>query len=165
MGRGTPSRATYGVSQPVQQMVTMSDGVQLAVDVYRPTLSSGANAPGRFPVILSQTPYGKRSVVTTQSMGQGMGGDGYYPYLVERGYIDVVADVRGSGSSGGDFSLFGPRERQDGVELADWAARLPGSTGRSRARRLVVRRAEPAVHRRAVRPALPGQGDRARDGR
>jgi putative CocE/NonD family hydrolase len=122
--------ASYGVSSPVQQMVTMSDGVQLAVDVYRPTLSSGANAPGSFPVILSQTPYGKRSVVTTQSMGQGMGGDGYYPYLVERGYIDVVADVRGSGSSDGDFSLFGPREMQDGVELADWAARLPGSTGR-----------------------------------
>ncbi len=119
----------YGVSQPVQQMVTMSDGVQLAVDVYRPTLSSGANAPGKFPVILSETPYGKRSAVTTMSMGQGMGGDGYYPYLVQRGYIDVVADVRGSGSSDGDFSLFGPRERQDGVELARWAASLPGSTG------------------------------------
>jgi hypothetical protein len=121
--------ANYGVSQPVQQMVKMSDGVQLAVDVYRPTLASGAPAPGRFPVILSVTPYGKRSVVTTQSMGQGMGGDGFYPYLVQRGYIDVVADVRGAGSSDGDFSLFGPRERQDGVELAEWAGRLPGSTG------------------------------------
>jgi hypothetical protein len=122
--------AAYGVSSPVQQMVTMSDGVQLAVDVYRPTLSGGANAPGRFPVILSQTPYAKRSAVTTQSGGQGLGGNGYYPYLVQRGYVDVVADVRGTGSSGGDFQLFGPREQQDGVELARWAARLPGSTGR-----------------------------------
>src|SRR5699024_7033624 len=103
--------------------------VQLAVDVYRPTLASGASAPGHFPVIMSETPYGKRSAVTTQSMGQGMGGDGYYPYLVQRGYIDVVADVRGAGSSDGDFSLFGPRERQDGVELARWAASLAGSTG------------------------------------
>ena len=122
--------ARYGVSKPVEHMVTMSDGVKLAADVYRPTLPSGAPAPGHFPVILSQTPYGKRSSVTTQSMGQGMGGDGFYPYLVERGYIDVVADVRGTGSSEGDFSLFGPRERQDGVELARWAAALPGSTGR-----------------------------------
>jgi uncharacterized protein len=122
--------ASFGVSQPTQYMVTMSDGVQLAADVYRPTLASGADAPGPFPVILSQTPYGKRSVLTTQSMGQGMGGDGYYPYLIERGYIDVVADVRGTGSSGGDFSLYGPREQQDGVELARWAARLPGSTGK-----------------------------------
>ncbi len=63
-------------------------------------------------------------------MGSGYGGDGYYPYLIERGYIDVVADVRGSGNSGGDFSLFGPREKQDGVELARWAARLPDSNGR-----------------------------------
>ncbi len=100
------------------------------MDVYRPTLSDGQTASGPFPVILSQTPYGKRSAVTMQSMGPGMGGDGYYPYLVERGYIDAVADVRGTGSSDGDFSLFGPREMRDGVELADWAARLPGSIGR-----------------------------------
>src|SRR5205823_14367122 len=88
-----PSR--YGVSKASQHLVTMSDGVQLAVDVYRPTLPSGAPAKGRFPVILSQTPYGKRSPVTTRSMGQGLGGDGFYPYLIKRGYIDVVADVRG----------------------------------------------------------------------
>jgi putative CocE/NonD family hydrolase len=111
-------------------MVTMSDGVQLAADVYVPTQPDGSPARGRFPVILSQTPYGKESAVTTQSMGPGFGGDGYYPYLVQRGYIDVVADVRGSGQSGGDFSLFGPREKQDGVELVRWASRLPGSTHR-----------------------------------
>jgi putative CocE/NonD family hydrolase len=122
--------ARYGVSAAVQHMVTMSDGVQLAADVYRPTLPSGAPARGPFPVILSITPYGKRSPVTLDSMGSGFGGDGYYPYLIQRGYIDVVADVRGAGNSGGDFSLFGPRERQDGVELVRWAARLTGSDGR-----------------------------------
>jgi hypothetical protein len=122
--------ASYGVSAPAQHMVTMSDGVQLAADVYMPTTKTGAVAGGSFPVVMSQTPYGKRSAVTTQSMGSGFGGDGFYPYLVQRGYIDVVADVRGAGSSGGDFSLFGPREMQDGVELARWAARLPGSDGR-----------------------------------
>ena len=121
----------YGVSSPTQYLVRMSDGVRLAVDVYRPTsLSTGRPAKGRFPVILSQTPYGKRSATTTRSMGPGFGGDGFYPYLVQRGYIDVVADVRGTGSSDGTFSLFGPREMRDGVELAKWAARLPASTGR-----------------------------------
>lgn len=125
-----PAAATYGVSSATQHMVTMSDGVQLAVDVYRPTTRDGAPAKGPFPVILSETPYGRRSLVTTQSMGQGFGGDGYYPYLIKRGYIDVVADVRGTGDSGGDFSLFGSREKQDGVELVRWASRLAGSNGR-----------------------------------
>ena len=110
-------------------MVTMSDGVKLAVDVYRPIKGGGQPASGRFPVILSQTPYGKRSATTTQSMGPGFGGDGFYPYLVQRGYINVVADVRGTGSSDGDFQLFGPREMRDGVQLVRWAARLPGSSG------------------------------------
>ena len=80
--------------------------------------------------MLSITPYGKRSSVTKGSSGGGFGGDGYYPYLVERGYLNVVVDVRGTGASGGRFGLFDARERRDGVELARWAARLPGSSGR-----------------------------------
>src|SRR5438046_361150 len=73
--------AAYGVSNPTQHLVTMSDGVPVAVDVYVPTQANGSPAPGRFGVILSQTPYNKRSPVTTQSMGSGFGGDGFYPYL------------------------------------------------------------------------------------
>src|SRR5437764_8561935 len=61
--------ATYGVSNPTQYMVTMSDGVQLAADVYLPTQANGSPARGRFPVVLSQTPYNKHPPVTTQSNG------------------------------------------------------------------------------------------------
>src|SRR5205823_3315206 len=53
-----------------------------------------------------------------------------FPYLVTRGYVNVVADVRGTGSSDGDFELFGPREIHDGVELVHWAAGLPSTDGR-----------------------------------
>src|SRR2546429_284442 len=109
----------------------MADGTSLAADVYYPTdRRTGREAPGRFPVVLSITPYGKRSSVTKGSSGSGFGGDGYYPYLVQRGYLNVVVDVRGTGASGGRFGLFDARERRDGVELARWAARLPGSSGR-----------------------------------
>src|SRR5262249_3508172 len=127
-----PEPARFGVSAAQQHAVTMSDGVDLAVDVYYPTdHATGAPAAGPFPVVLSQTPYGKRSTVTTNSGGTSEGGgNGYYPYLVRRGYIDVVADVRGSGSSDGNFELFGLREQRDGVELVRWAAALPRSTGR-----------------------------------
>lgn len=123
-----PARARFGVSPPQELAVRMSDGVELRADVYYPT---GAPAGARFPVILSQTPYGKRSAVTTSSGNTAEGGgNGYFPYLVRRGYVNVVADVRGTGSSGGDFQLFGPREVRDGVELVRWAARLPRSSGR-----------------------------------
>src|SRR5437868_4618340 len=39
-------------------MVAMRDGVKLATDIYRPA-RNGVPAPGRFPVILERTPYGK----------------------------------------------------------------------------------------------------------
>ena len=59
-----------------------------------------------------------------------MGGDGFYPYLVQRGYIDVVADVRGAGDSHGSWGLFDPIQAQDGAELVRWAAKLPQSSGK-----------------------------------
>src|SRR5438034_335605 len=121
----------YAVSAATQVWATMSDGNRLAADVYRPLdPRTGKPAPGRFPVVMAQTPYGKRSSPTTAAYGGNLGGDGYFPYLVRHGYVNVVADVRGTGTSDGDFSLFGPREMQDGVELVRWAARLPGTTGR-----------------------------------
>lgn len=123
--------ARFGVSAPEQAFVTMSDGTQLAADVYVPTdRATGAKVRGHFPVILAQTPYGKRSALTTRASGSSAtGGDGYYPYLVQRGYVNAVVDVRGTGSSQGRFELFGPREVRDGPELVSWASRLPASDG------------------------------------
>jgi hypothetical protein len=113
----------YGIEPVTTQKVRMSDGTELAADVYYPT------GKGPFPVILTQTPYGRSSVTTTKGYTP-FGGDGYFPYLVKRGYINVIADVRGSGNSGGDFGLFSPRDAQDGAELVRWAARLPRSDGK-----------------------------------
>lgn len=108
-----PRPATYGVTTERDVPVTMSDGVTLRVDVSRPARPDGSPAPGRFPVILTQTPYNKTA---TGSVLAG-GGD----YLVERGYVYVLADVRGTGSSQGQWDSFGSREQKDGLELADWA--------------------------------------------
>ena len=122
--------AEHGIHHVKDLTIRMSDGVELAADVYYPAdPATGAPRPGRFPVVLSQTPYGKRSFVTTQSFGQ-FGGDGYFPYLVNRGYINAIVEVRGTGSSGGEFGLFSSRDAADGVELVRWAAGLPRSSGR-----------------------------------
>jgi putative CocE/NonD family hydrolase len=108
--------ATYGVKQVTDVPVTMRDGTVLRVDVYYPTdAKTGAEAKGPFPVLLTQTPYGKGSM-----------GDTYY---VQRGYLEVVADVRGTGASHGSFGLFDPVQATDGATLVDWAARLPHSSG------------------------------------
>jgi predicted acyl esterase len=115
-----PEAPVYGVSQPVTIPVTMDDGVVLSTQVIYPTTpGTGALAPGKFPVLLTQNPYG-----TAQSPVAA--GD----YYVQRGYIYVAASIRGTGASGGQLSWFGQRQGEDGAELVSWAARtLAGSDG------------------------------------
>src|ERR1700684_2268877 len=57
-------------------------------------------------------------------------GGGPTPYLIRRGYIEVMVDVRGSGVSGGSFEMFGERQTQDGTELVVWASKLSNANGR-----------------------------------
>ena len=124
-----PESARYAVGERKDVPVTMRDGTVLRADVYFPADASGKQARGRFPVIMTQTPYGKGAVGATPG---GSAGDQTGPsrYLVQRGFIDAVVDVRGTGDSQGYFDLFDPKQDADGVRLVHWAAKLPGSTGK-----------------------------------
>jgi uncharacterized protein len=124
-GSGVPqSQPIYGATEVRNIPVTMKDGTVLRVNVYYPTdPQTGQQAAGPFPVLLTQTPYGKDDPLI-----DSLGG-GELAYLVDRGYIEVVADVRGRGASGGTFNFWGPQERLDGVQLADFASKLPHSNG------------------------------------
>ncbi len=122
-----PGPERYGVGKLVDRPVTMADGTVLRADVYYPTTASGQRAPGKFPVALTQTPYGKGMAGAAPGVG---GQTGPNPYLVKHGYLNVVADVRGTGDSEGHFGLFDPVQDRDGVALVRWASRLPGSNGR-----------------------------------
>src|SRR5438309_5784200 len=51
--------ATYQVAQQSNVPIQMSDGVVLMADVYRPADANKRAVPGRFPVLLTQTPYNK----------------------------------------------------------------------------------------------------------
>ena len=119
--RWQPEAASYGVSQRTDVPVRMADGTVLRADIATPTDRGGAVAAGPFPVLLTMTPYGK-----TAGSAAGLG---VSRYLVQRGYIDVAVDVRGTGDSGGRFDLFDPKQTSDGVALVDWAAGLPHSSG------------------------------------
>ncbi|MFF1823380.1 CocE/NonD family hydrolase [Kribbella sp. NPDC058245] len=116
-----PEPETYGRSTPVTATVTMDDGVAISVQIVYPTNpATGQRAPGTFPVLVSQNPYG------TQLMDPTTAGD----YFVKRGYIYVVSAVRGTGTSGGQLDWFGERQGKDGAVLVNWAARtLDGSAG------------------------------------
>ncbi len=106
---------SYSTNHDVR--VTMSDGVQLDTDEYIPT---GCDTAHPCPVVLIQTPYRKSGSESPEVI----------PYLYEHGYAEVVADVRGTGSSEGYWDSFGTREQQDGAQLAQWVAHLPFSNGK-----------------------------------
>ena len=105
--------------------VTMADGTVLRATISSPAdAATGEPAAGRFPVLLTQSPYGKDTAGMAQNSGIGID-----PYFVKRGYIDVAVDVRGTGGSQGRFTLFDPQQVRDGVALVRWAAGLPHSDG------------------------------------
>lgn len=122
-----PQPPSYGEGSELNQPVTMSDGTVLRADVFYPTdPATGAAATGPFPVLLQQTPYGKQNV----SSGAASLANTNVGYFVERGYIVVIADVRGTGSSAGTWGLFTPVQGTDGAALVDWSAKLPHADGK-----------------------------------
>jgi len=87
-------------------MVEMSDGVDLATDVYLP------DGFGPWPVVLYRTPYDKNTDST-----------GSWPGWNDRGYVVVSQDCRGCYGSEDIFRLFyddGWGENKDGYETALW---------------------------------------------
>lgn len=113
-----PRPATYGIAKSDVE-IRMDDGVELTATILRPAVG-GQAAKGTFPVILTQTPYNKS--VPELNMEDD--------YMVQRGYIQVLVDVRGTGSSEGQWTSFGPREQKDYCETAKYAVKVPGSDGK-----------------------------------
>lgn len=105
------------------------DGVRLDADVYFPPgedltgedlTGEDPTGKGSWPVLLMRQPYG-RAIASTVVYA-------HPSWYAACGYIVVVQDVRGRGSSEGRFELFA-REREDGEDSVSWAASLPGSSG------------------------------------
>jgi len=90
------------------------DGVRLDADVYVP------DANGPFPVLLMRQPYG-RAIASTVVYA-------HPTWYAAHGYLVVIQDVRGRGTSEGNFYPFAT-EVEDGYDAVQWAAALPESTG------------------------------------
>ncbi|MEK6806133.1 MAG: neutral/alkaline non-lysosomal ceramidase N-terminal domain-containing protein [Pseudomonadota bacterium] len=131
--------------------VEMADGTLIATNVYIPWGCNVAKNPAArtCPSILemsgyesgseeSQTPAGDMDDILREETGQSglplTGGtraahDRYYK-SGDR-YVSVVASVRGTGCSAGEFDLFSRKSAEDGKYLIDeWMAQQPWSNGK-----------------------------------
>lgn len=102
------------VPEPQTLSMRLKDGTRLDADVYRPV------GPGPYPVLLQRQAYGRRIACTICYA--------HPAWYAAHGYIVVVQDVRGRGTSEGIFRP-GETEAEDGAEAIEWAAALDGSTG------------------------------------
>ncbi|HET7310909.1 MAG TPA: CocE/NonD family hydrolase [Mycobacteriales bacterium] len=133
--RWKPERAVYGTASRDDIPVKGAGGTAIRVNEIYPTLANGKPAPGKFPVVMTITPYGKgqggsSQPGSAQQPAAGTPTGGANNYLVQRGYIDVVVDVRGTGDSNGQWGLFDPIQQRDSIAVLNWAAHLPNSTGK-----------------------------------
>jgi len=102
---------SYEVTIEQNVALKLRDGVTLRADVCRP------KADGKFPVLLTRTPYDKKGAIDFCLKGAA------------RGYVVVAQDVRGRFASEGDWYPF-KYESQDGYETVEWAAGLPYANGK-----------------------------------
>jgi putative CocE/NonD family hydrolase len=93
----------------------MRDGTVLRANIFRPT------GEGPYPIALCRTPYNKDFTAVNESLDAIR--------LASAGYIVVIQDTRGRAASEGEWSPF-RYEALDGYDTVEWAARLPGSSGK-----------------------------------
>lgn len=105
------------VTKTANVAVPMRDGTVLRANVYRPA------AAGPVPVILMRTQYGKEAAQIQPSRYQ------HPDWFASHCYLVVVQDIRGQFASAGTFSEF-TDDRNDGYDSVEWAAKLPGSSGK-----------------------------------
>ena len=119
--------------------VVMRDGIRLFANVFRP------DDGGRYPVVLSATPYSKDRLPDRIGMffmrlagvkfgrlncSRWTGFESPDPdFWVRAGYNVVQFDVRGMHKSEGHAGAFTPEDAQDYAEVIEWCARQSWSTG------------------------------------
>jgi uncharacterized protein len=103
----------YPVIQETASIRTR-DGIRLDADIYRP--DSGES----LPILLMRQPYG-RAIASTVVYA-------HPSWYASHGYIVVIQDVRGRGTSEGIFQLF-THEVTDAFDTLEWVSQLPNSTG------------------------------------
>jgi len=120
---GLPSLASaveegaFDVTVQRDVMMSMRDGVRLATDIYRPSV------PGKFPVILERTPYGKSQDGTRHASAS------IARMLASQGYVVVHQDTRGRGKSEGAYVKY-LSDAADGYDCCAWIVKQAWCNGK-----------------------------------
>lgn len=132
------SARQYGVQAEHGVRIPMRDGLTLEATIFRPA------ADGRFPAIAAMHPYdpvaqwapiGAAGFSAVGALHQGQEkGNGFLEagdssFFVRRGYVHVIANVRGTGNSEGRYPFLAAPEPQDGYDLIEWIAQQPWCDG------------------------------------
>ena len=127
IGTGKISKREYEIKANRNVAISMSDGVKIDVDIFRP------DRQGKFPVILGMAPFDKEvqseRIWPTATRSQRIRGlpnaaveMPSIDFFVRRGYLIIIGSVRGTGRSGGAFQFMSQREIQDVYEIIEWVA-------------------------------------------
>lgn len=115
--------------------VKMSDGTQIAVDVWLPPQMKAGE---KMPVLAMTTRYWRAGEIgwlrrALYGLGvdrQSVEGDPFVTFANTRGFVILLVDARGTGASGGDrLGEWAPDEVKDFGEVARWASVQPWSNG------------------------------------
>lgn len=119
------SQPEYKVKSEKDVYVKMRDGVHVCVNIYRP------DAPGQFPALYASSPYQKDLYYLPPVPSFHMRETNKIEWFVERGYVYVNHDVRGSGKSvEGVWRFHSKEEQNDHYDVIEWIAQQPWCTGR-----------------------------------
>jgi hypothetical protein len=127
-GVQTTGRDYRNLSEPVFAMrrtdnveIRMRDGTILLADLLEP------DADEAFPVLVSFSPYPRQ----IQNVGAPLGfiEAGASDFFVPRGYVHLIVNARGTGGSGGTWTLLDGQERDDIHDVVEWAAGQPWCDG------------------------------------
>ena len=118
--------------------VSVRDGTQLAVDLYRPKDASGNVVTTPLPVLWMHSPYNRRYFQATPTTPMGLSGERYpgaAARLVEYGYVVAIVDFRGLYGSYGVNQGYNRGEwvdaaALDAYDITEWLAAQLWSTGK-----------------------------------
>lgn len=132
------SERKYDILVERNVKIPMSDGITIDADIFRP------DNDGSFPGILGMHCYAQHPQTAPikpysfssfsflhplEDKGRGWIEAGDPNFFVRRGYVHVIANVRGTGESEGQYQWLGPREVEDAHEVIEWISKQKWCNG------------------------------------